>query len=200
MYGLPEHTYDWGDFHKFAVIFFSFLGTFVGLGAIFSAIYFGCFRGWLDRFKEEVAETHRMHHPWPAGSARWYFQKWLKTNRSTSGSSKFPPMSASLSRFPQGQLIDVPQPSQTSFPIYEPERMKSPSIAIDRAGYYTPSGYLSPGKLEKIEEYRLIREESTLSRGSSGRPVENSSHLEDRIIRTTTTQQNQKVLRPATYI
>jgi hypothetical protein len=73
-----SNAYDWGDFHKFAVIFFSFLGTFVGLGAIFTGIYFGCFRAWLDRFKEEVAETHRFYHPWPIGSARWYFQKWSK--------------------------------------------------------------------------------------------------------------------------
>lgn len=93
--------------------------------------------------------------------------------------------------------------------------MKSPSITVDRAEYYTPSGckcqfivnfktrvsdFSPTGKLEKIEEYRLIREESTLSRESGSKPTESAGRFEDRIIRTTTTQHNQQVLRPATYI
>ncbi|KAI6227331.1 hypothetical protein M3Y99_01269600 [Aphelenchoides fujianensis] len=130
------NAYDWGDFHKFAVIFFSLLGIFVGLGAIFTVIYFACFKAFLDRFKDEVLETHRLHHPWPIGSARWHLQQWIQ----------------------------------------------------------------SPGKLEHTEEYRLVREESTLSQTSAGKPVETGSRTEDRIVRTTTTEHRQQILRPATYI
>lgn len=48
-------AYDWGDFHKFAVIFFSLLGTFVGLGAILAVVYFACFKRFLEGFQEEVS-------------------------------------------------------------------------------------------------------------------------------------------------
>jgi hypothetical protein len=42
----------------------------------------------------------------------------VKSNRSSSSSSgKFPPMSASLNRYPAGYLVEPKQ--QTDFPIYE---------------------------------------------------------------------------------
>lgn len=44
----------WGDFHIFAVIFFSFVGGFMGLGAIFGALYIACGKPFLDRFRDEV--------------------------------------------------------------------------------------------------------------------------------------------------
>lgn len=54
--GLPElcQAFDWGDFHVFAVIFFSFLGGFLGLGAIFGAIYVACGKPFLNRMQDEV--------------------------------------------------------------------------------------------------------------------------------------------------
>ncbi|KAI6233736.1 hypothetical protein M3Y99_00889000 [Aphelenchoides fujianensis] len=182
------NAYDWGDFHKFAVIFFSLLGTFVGLGAIFTVIYFACFKAFLDRFKDEVLETHRLHHPWPIGSARWHLQQWSGFTRS-----------ASLTRPPPPQQPTYVS-SQTNFPPYQAEGIKTPSIVVDRPTYYTPSGYQSPGKLEHTEEYHLVREESTLSQTSAGKPVETGSRTEDRIVRTTTTEHRQQILRPATYI
>lgn len=47
-------AFDWGDFHIFAVIFFSFLGGFLGLGAIFTVIYFACGKRFLNSFQKEV--------------------------------------------------------------------------------------------------------------------------------------------------
>jgi len=44
----------WGDFHIFAVIFFSFVGGFMGLGAIFGALYIACGKPFIDRFRDEV--------------------------------------------------------------------------------------------------------------------------------------------------
>ncbi|KAI6214491.1 hypothetical protein M3Y94_00274900 [Aphelenchoides besseyi] len=211
-------AYDWGDFHKFAVIFFSFLGTFVGLGAIFTVIYFACFRSFLDRFKDEVAETHRLHHPWPIGSARWHLQRWSRGantsivvfgRREVSSNGKMNELdyrqqfqSGSLARAPQLQSVQSTNPPmQTEFPVYQTaERIKTPSIIVDRPTYYTPSGLQSPGKVEHIEEYRLVREESTLSQTSGGKPIETGSKTEDRIVRTTTTEHKQQTLRPGTYI
>ncbi|KAK6012327.1 hypothetical protein OSTOST_22527, partial [Ostertagia ostertagi] len=37
-------AFDWGDFHKVAVIFFSFFGPTLILGAIALAAYFACIR------------------------------------------------------------------------------------------------------------------------------------------------------------
>lgn len=47
-------AFDWGDFHIFAVIFFSFLGGFLGLGAIFGAIYFACGKPFFNRIQDEA--------------------------------------------------------------------------------------------------------------------------------------------------
>ncbi|KAI6200798.1 Glutathione S-transferase protein [Aphelenchoides besseyi] len=89
-----------------------------------------------------VAETHRLHHPWPIGSARWHLQRWMRTHRSSSSAEeKFPPMSGSLARTPQLQSVQLTNPPmQTDFPVYQTaERIKTPSIIVDRPTYYTPS-------------------------------------------------------------
>lgn len=59
----------------------------------------------------------------------------------------------------------------------------------------------SPVRPSKIEEYRLVREESMLSQ-RGGIPIsESASRSEDRIVRATTSQYNQQFLQsPSTYI
>nr|CDJ80841.1 unnamed protein product [Haemonchus contortus] len=73
-------AFDWGDFHKVAVIFFSFFGPAVILGAIAAVAYFACVRSWYESFREEVRETHRSYHPWPPGSAKWQLQQYVRGN------------------------------------------------------------------------------------------------------------------------
>ncbi|KAK6750081.1 hypothetical protein RB195_002209 [Necator americanus] len=70
-------AFDWGDFHKVAVIFFSFFGPGVILGSVAVVAYFACVRSWYESFREEVRETHRSLHPWPPGSAKWQLQQFI---------------------------------------------------------------------------------------------------------------------------
>ncbi|CAD5224537.1 unnamed protein product [Bursaphelenchus xylophilus] len=198
-------AYDWGDFHKFAVIFFSLLGTFVGLGAIFTAIYFACFKKFLEGFREEVAETHRMHHPWPLGSARWYFQQWLRTQRSqdpTGRSGKYPPPSAYLQPeyIPQVPVVDKSVP-QTTFSTQKPStymQPPTPQIFVERPALFSPGHRPTHGVTEHFQEYTLVREESTVSQKGGEKPVvQHEGRSEDRIVRTTTTNHNQQILAPA---
>ncbi|CAD5218586.1 unnamed protein product [Bursaphelenchus okinawaensis] len=194
-------AYDWGDFHKFAVIFFSLLGTFVGLGAIFTVIYFACFKRFLEGFQEEVAETHRMHHPWPLGSARWYFQQWLKTQRSndptgrSAKQTKFYPQPEYIQTAP---VVDKTVP-QTTFSTQRPSGYMPQPIYVEPAAFFSP-GYPPPthGVTEHFEEYKLVREESTVSQKGQEKPVvQHEGRTEDRIVRTTTTNHNQQILAPS---
>ncbi|KAK5972740.1 hypothetical protein GCK32_010555, partial [Trichostrongylus colubriformis] len=104
-------AFDWGDFHKVAVIFFSFFGPGVILGAIGLAAYFACIRSWYESFREEVRETHRSFHPWPPGSAKWQLQQYARSSGSPSVKqlkSTPPPViqkSALRSPIPPGYLI-----------------------------------------------------------------------------------------------
>ncbi|WKY05228.1 hypothetical protein Q1695_005891 [Nippostrongylus brasiliensis] len=70
-------AFDWGDFHKVAVIFFSFFGPGVILGAIALVAYFACIRSWYESVREDIRETHRSFHPWPPGSAKWQLQRYI---------------------------------------------------------------------------------------------------------------------------
>ncbi|VDP46240.1 unnamed protein product [Heligmosomoides polygyrus] len=73
-------AFDWGDFHKIAVIFFSFFGPGLILGSIAVVAYFACIRSWYESFREEVRETHRSFHPWPPGSAKWQLQQYVNSS------------------------------------------------------------------------------------------------------------------------
>uniref|UniRef100_A0A0N4ZHQ2 Adhesive plaque matrix protein-like n=1 Tax=Parastrongyloides trichosuri TaxID=131310 RepID=A0A0N4ZHQ2_PARTI len=78
-------AWDWGDFHKFAVVFFTILGFGLGFGGILIVFYFGFLKNCLKTHQEEVLHTHRAFHPWPPGSAQWDRQK---TYRESTGRNK----------------------------------------------------------------------------------------------------------------
>lgn len=52
----PEacNAFDWGDFHKLAVVFGTILGFGLGFGAIVVVMYFAACRPFFGKFKEEV--------------------------------------------------------------------------------------------------------------------------------------------------
>lgn len=72
------NAWDWGDFHKFAVVFFTILGFGLGFGGILIVVYFGFMRNCLKKHQEDVLHTHRAFHPWPPGSVQWERQKTCK--------------------------------------------------------------------------------------------------------------------------
>ncbi|CAJ0922485.1 unnamed protein product, partial [Mesorhabditis belari] len=83
LFTLPSTVtaFDWGDFHKVAVIFFSFLGPMLILSMIAAAAYFACIKSWYERFRDDVHETHRSYHPWPPGSAKWQLQQFINAGK-----------------------------------------------------------------------------------------------------------------------
>lgn len=50
----PCSAFDWGDFHKFAVVFGTILGFGLGFGAIVLIAYAACMRPFFSSFQEEV--------------------------------------------------------------------------------------------------------------------------------------------------
>ncbi|CAJ0602080.1 unnamed protein product [Cylicocyclus nassatus] len=116
-------AFDWGDFHKVAVIFFSFFGPGVILGAIAIVAYFACVRSWYESVREEIHETHRSFHPWPPGSAKWQLQQFIN--------GKGPP--------PVEQLKKIP-------PKFPPPHASAPPIH-QRMTHMSAENLLSPGKL-----------------------------------------------------
>ncbi|KAL6740250.1 hypothetical protein Aduo_013623 [Ancylostoma duodenale] len=116
------NAFDWGDFHKVAVIFFSFFGPGVILGAIAVVAYFACLRSWYESFRDEVRETHRSSHPWPPGSAKWQLQQYVN--------GKGPPPMEKLKKAPP------PVPPPPPAPLLRPRLLEA-----------SAKGLLSPGLL-----------------------------------------------------
>uniref|UniRef100_A0A0K0FDW0 Uncharacterized protein n=1 Tax=Strongyloides venezuelensis TaxID=75913 RepID=A0A0K0FDW0_STRVS len=79
------NAWDWGDFHKFAVVFFTILGFGICFLAILIVFYFGFMRGCLKKHQEDVLHTHRAFHPWPPGSAQWERQRTYRASTGRSG-------------------------------------------------------------------------------------------------------------------
>uniref|UniRef100_A0AC34GWE1 Uncharacterized protein n=1 Tax=Panagrolaimus sp. ES5 TaxID=591445 RepID=A0AC34GWE1_9BILA len=137
---LPEpcNAFDWGDFHKLAVVFGTILGFGLGFGAIVVVMYFACMRPFFNNVKEEVVQTHRTWHPWPIGSVRWQLQQLVRSGRSNEGRTQFTPMSNEKQKVTNAQNLNVPA-LQSTFPsnYSYPNTKLGDEIPIIRATDYS---------------------------------------------------------------
>ncbi|KAI1715376.1 hypothetical protein DdX_07685 [Ditylenchus destructor] len=196
--------YDWGDFHVFAVIFFSFLIGVLLIGGLGAALYFVIGKPFFNRFRDQV--------------------RLVKTGRSAE--TKFPAMKPKPQ--PEYSNIAVRLPSGASNmygrsqdqepiirsypdqPTFRPSSQLGRLSSLERPTYFTPTPEKSLAPVrEEIEEYRIVREESVLSalesEGHAGfaakSPSVDGAGGPLRVVRATTATHTHKTLqRPNTYI
>ncbi|VDO26901.1 unnamed protein product [Haemonchus placei] len=205
-------AFDWGDFHKVAVIFFSFFGPAVILGAIAAIAYFACVRSWYESFREEVRETHRSYHPWPPGSAKWQLQQYVRGNGPPPVKhlkATPPPMiqKSTPSPIPPGQLFSPashPNGSIAQGPIISPSphhntkesqmSLQSPPPSVQNKMNNYREKLVSPQPLEiycgPSSTYVPYTVSSPHERSEAGQ------QLEAITVRTTTTTRRTTVLSP----
>uniref|UniRef100_A0A914DC26 Uncharacterized protein n=1 Tax=Acrobeloides nanus TaxID=290746 RepID=A0A914DC26_9BILA len=194
-----------------SVIGVTFISFSLFFGAILLVLYVGWFKSFLDNLKEEIAQTHREYHPWPVGSARWHLQRMIR-NRGHFPESQRPNVSSERTQYQNlpsyHPTMHEAQELPNKIPIIvtdysQPYPQQIISIpAENHVTYFTPTPPSEMPKTSEVpicdfQEYKLIREESLMSRGSAEGMY---PPLEDVIIRTTTTRHSQTRLRPATFI
>uniref|UniRef100_A0A914Y2B6 Uncharacterized protein n=1 Tax=Panagrolaimus superbus TaxID=310955 RepID=A0A914Y2B6_9BILA len=217
---LPEpcNAFDWGDFHKLAVVFGTILGFGLGFGALVVVMYFACMRPFFNNVKEEVVQTHRTWHPWPIGSVRWQLQQLVRSGRSNEGRTQFTQMSNEKHKVTDAQNLNVPA-LQSTFPsnYSYPNTKIGDELPIIRAtdyssafdpfqqypSHHSTSGgnylfqeridrptYFTPSPEKPIfEEYTITREESFVSRGSLRRPNIDDDNMHGNALQTTVPQE-----------